>query len=93
MFWLFHQNPHQGEVYNAGGGRSNSTSVIEAIQKINEITGSNYTNYTINPTNRIGDHVWYISDLSKFQSHYPSWKMQNSLDDIIERIAKTHPQH
>ena len=93
MFWLFHQNPHQGEVYNAGGGRSNSTSVIEAIQKINEITGSNYTNYTINPTNRIGDHVWYISDLSKFQSHYPSWRTQNSLDDIIERIAKTHPQH
>jgi len=88
MFWCFHQNPRQGEVYNAGGGRANSISVIEAIEKINEITGANYANYTIEPENRIGDHVWYVSDLSKFQSHYPEWKIERSLVDIIEEMAR-----
>ena len=88
MFWRFHKNPRQGEVYNAGGGVNNATSVIEAISKTNKIANVNYTNYTTVPDNRIGDHVWYVSDLSKFKSHYPEWKMQNSLDNIIERIVK-----
>jgi len=88
MFWYFHKNPRQGEVYNAGGGRDNSISVIEAIHKINEITESNYTNYTIEPENRIGDHVWYVSDLRKFQSHYPEWKIERSLVDIIKEMAQ-----
>ena len=91
MFWHFHQSPRQGEVYNAGGGVSNSISVLEAIHKTNEITGANYTNFTVVPENRIGDHIWYISDLSKFQSHYPEWGIRTCLNSIIERIAKgTH---
>lgn len=91
MFWHFHQSPREGEVYNAGGGVSNSISVLEAIHKTNEITGANYTNFTVVPENRIGDHIWYVSDLSKFQSHYPEWGIRTCLNSIIERIAKgTH---
>ncbi len=67
MFWHFHQNPKQGEVYNAGGGRENSTSILEAIDTINKIAETNWSNYTISEENRIGDHIWYISDLSKFK--------------------------
>ena len=62
--------------------------MLEAIQKTNEITGANYTNFTVVPENRIGDHIWYVSDLSKFQSHYPEWGIRTSLNSIIERIAK-----
>ena len=58
MFWHFHQNPKQGEVYNAGGGRNNSTSILEAIDLINKIAQTNWSNYTISEENRIGDHIW-----------------------------------
>jgi CDP-paratose 2-epimerase len=90
MFWYFHQSPRQGEVYNAGGGSANSISVLEAIQKTNEMASANYTNFTVVPENRIGDHIWYVSDLSKFQSHYPEWKIKRSLNSIIERIIKAN---
>jgi len=90
MFWHFHQSPKQGEVYNAGGGASNSISVLEAIQKTNEITGANYINFTTVSENRIGDHIWYVSDLSKFQSHYPEWGIRTCLNTIIERIVKSN---
>ncbi len=88
MFWHYHQKPRKGEVYNAGGGRHNSISVIEAISKVNEIAGLKYDNYTLQEENRIGDHVWYISDLSKFESHYPEWKLERSLNNIIEEMIR-----
>jgi len=90
MFWHFHQSPRQGEVYNVGGGRQNSISVLEAITHTNQIAGTSYTNYSILPQNRSGDHVWYISDLSKFRSHYPDWKIKYPLQRIIESIVKNH---
>ena len=90
MFWHFHQSPREGEVYNAGGGVTNSISVLEAIQKTNEIASTSYNNFNIVPENRIGDHIWYVSDLTKFQDHYPKWKIQTSLDAIIERIVKAN---
>ena len=90
MFWHFHQSPRAGEVYNAGGGVTNSISVLEAIQKTNEIASTSYNNFNIVPENRIGDHIWYVSDLTKFQDHYPKWKIQTSLDAIIERIVKAN---
>ena len=61
-----------------------------SIQKTNEITGANYINFTTVPENRIGDHIWYVSDLSKFQSHYPEWAIRTSLNTIIERIVKSN---
>lgn len=95
MFWYFHQNPRCGEVYNAGGGRANSCSILEAIDSINNKTGLNWHNYTISETNRIGDHIWYISDISKFKSDYPEWNITKSLemtlDEMIEKeMAKSH---
>lgn len=87
MFWHFHQNPRNGEVYNAGGGRSNSCSIIEAIKNVKEKTGLNWDLFTISETNRIGDHIWYITDLSKFKSHYPEWNMIHTLDSTLNDIV------
>lgn len=88
MFWEFHQNPKPGEVYNAGGGRDNSTSVLEAIDTINRIAGTNWNNYTIKADEpRVGDHIWYISDLSKFKSHYPNWNITISLEETIKQMV------
>src|SRR5689334_24714746 len=72
MFWNFYQQPREGEVYNAGGGRFANCSMIEAIKLCEEISG-NKMNYSYSETNRIGDHIWWISDVSKFKSHYPGW--------------------
>lgn len=87
MFWHFHQNPKQGEVYNVGGGRDNSTSILEAIDSINKIGKTNWSNYTILEENRIGDHIWYISDLKKFRSHYPKWDITISLHETIKQMV------
>jgi CDP-paratose 2-epimerase len=91
MFWHYHQKPRPGEVYNAGGGRENSTSIIEAIETINSILHkkdgrSFWDKHTYSPDNRIGDHVWYISDLKKFRDHYPEWNITIGLKDTIEQM-------
>ena len=87
MFWHFYQNPKAGEVYNAGGGRFANCSMIEAIELCEKITG-NKMKYTYSETNRIGDHIWYISDLSKFKSHYPNWEITISLEDTIMQMIE-----
>ena len=86
MFWSFHLNPRKGEVYNAGGGRNNSTSILEAIDNINSIAGTNWYNYTISEQNRVGDHIWYISDLSKFKNDYPSWDITIDITEILKQM-------
>ncbi len=78
MFWHFYQNPKQGEVYNAGGGRFANCSMKEAIILCEDITG-NKVDYSYSQDNRIGDHIWYISDLSKFKTHYPEWNWKYDL--------------
>jgi CDP-paratose 2-epimerase len=88
MFWEFHKNPKPGEVYNAGGGRDNSISILEAINMINRIAGTNWNNYTISNENRIGDHIWYISDLSKFKKDYPSWKITINLEETLKQMVE-----
>jgi CDP-paratose 2-epimerase len=87
MFWEFHQNPKQGEVYNVGGGRDNSTSILEAIDTINKIAGKNWSNYSQSEHNRIGDHIWYISDLKKFRTHYPNWNITIDLEETIKQMV------
>ncbi|MDD5528270.1 MAG: NAD-dependent epimerase/dehydratase family protein [Patescibacteria group bacterium] len=89
-FYHFYLKPRSGEVYNMGGGRQSNVSMLEAIAKIEKITGKKAKiNYS--DTNRIGDHIWYVSDLSKFKSHYPEWDLQYDIDDILEEIcAKGH---
>ena len=78
MFWHFYQNPRQGEAYNAGGGRYSNCSMKEAILLCEEISG-NKMNYKYSDTNRIGDHIWWISDVSKFRSHFPDWHWKYNL--------------
>ncbi len=85
MFYHFYQNPRSGEVYNAGGGRHSNCSMTEAIDICEEITG-NKMNYSYSEDNRIGDHIWYISDLSKFREHYPSWEYKYGINDILSQI-------
>lgn len=85
MFWHFYQNPKPGEVYNAGGGRFANCSMLEAIAICETISG-NKINYTYSDTNRIGDHIWYISDLSKFKQHYPEWTWKYDLHVTLEEM-------
>lgn len=80
------KNPRSGEVYNIGGGRENSVSVLEAITLIEQIAGRKI-NYTIDSQARSGDHQWYITDMSKFQRDYPGFKLEKSLIDILEDMA------
>lgn len=85
MFWYFHQNPKSGEVYNAGGGRHSNCSMQEGIKLCEEITG-NKMNYSYSEDNRIGDHIWWISDLRKFKNHYPGWDWTYNVKGILEEI-------
>lgn len=85
-FYQVYKKPRQGEVYNIGGSRHSNTSMLEAIEKAEEILGKKAQVKYVQ-TNRIGDHIWYISDVSKFQSHYPSWKYTYDNDAIIKEIA------
>ncbi len=85
MFWEFYQDPRAGEVYNAGGGRHSNCSMLEAIALCEQITGKKM-NYLYSEDNRIGDHIWWISDVSKFKAHYPGWNWKYDLTDILVQI-------
>ena len=88
MFWHFYQNPKPGEVYNAGGGRFSNCSMLEAIDSCEKISG-NKMNFTYAETNRIGDHIWYISDISKFKEHYSSWEYKFDLESTLLEMYNT----
>lgn len=81
----FISNPKAGVVYNIGGGKQNSVSILEAFDLIENISGIPMQ-YTYQDTNRIGDHICYYSDLTKIQSDYPSWEITKTLDDIFREI-------
>jgi CDP-paratose 2-epimerase len=81
----FIENPRSGEVYNIGGGRGNSVSILEAFDRAATLSGCKMQFEYVNK-NRAGDHICYISDLSRMRSHYPSWDITKSLDDIIVEI-------
>ncbi len=91
MFWHFYRNPRSGEVYNAGGGRHSNCSMLEAIKICENLTG-NGMNITYASDNRIGDHIWYISDVSKFKNHYPNWEykydLEMTLSEMFNNIKK-----
>ncbi|MDA8665849.1 NAD-dependent epimerase/dehydratase family protein [Litoricolaceae bacterium] len=86
MFVEFVKAPRCGEVYNIGGGRGNSCSVREAITLIEEISNIS-CDFSISDAARVGDHAWYISDTSKFESHYPDWKKKKTLRVILEEMV------
>lgn len=86
FMFAFVQNPRCGEVYNLGGGRENSCSILEAFELAEAATGRP-SHHVYVDTNRIGDHICYYSDLRKMQRHYPNWKVTIPLSRIIEEIV------
>jgi CDP-paratose 2-epimerase len=88
-FWEFYKKPKKGEVYNIGGGRDNSCSVLEAMNKIEQKTKIKF-NFKITKKNRIGDHIWYISDNKKFKKDYKNWKVKINLSSIIDDIINNN---
>lgn len=83
----FYKNPRYGEVYNIGGGRKNSCSILEAFDIVEDMT-SKKMQFEYVDKSREGDHICYISDLSKMRSHYPSWDISMSLDRIFKEIVE-----
>ena len=85
----FHQNPRSGAVYNLGGGRENSISVLEAIDRFEELLGRRLaTRYVEEP--RRGDHVCYISDLGRIRVELPDWQIRRPLATILQELAAAH---
>lgn len=84
----FYESPRCGEVYNLGGGRANSISVLEAIDRAESATGKTFS-WEYVDQHREGDHICYISDLRKIYSHFPEWRITQSLDDIFDEMARS----
>lgn len=85
LFLEFYKKPGYGEVYNLGGGRHNSISILETIEKLKDLGFA--LEYTYHPENRTGDHICYISDLSKIHMHFPQWRQEYDLDRILSEIV------
>jgi CDP-paratose 2-epimerase len=89
-FNAFFESPRSAEVYNIGGGRASHCSMLEAIAICERITGRTM-NWTYSEQHRVGDHIWYVSDLARFQSHYPDWRITYDVEQILtEIIAENH---
>ncbi len=86
-FDRFFRAPRAGEVYNMGGSRFSHCSMMEAVSLCEELTGRKMkTTYV--ETNRTGDHIWWVSDVSKFAAHYPDWKLTKNVRDILSEILE-----
>jgi CDP-paratose 2-epimerase len=84
----FVEAPRAGEVYNLGGGKANSTSILEAFTLAEKLTGKAQV-YTYVEQNRIGDHICYYSDLGKIRKHFPSWDITQSLEETARQIVES----
>jgi CDP-paratose 2-epimerase len=84
-FHEFYKQPRSGGVYNIGGGRQSNCSMLEAIALCEQITGKQLRSSYVEE-NRRGDHIWWVSDLSHFQQHYPEWKLQYAVPQILQEI-------
>jgi len=84
-FYHFYQNPRCGEVYNIGGSRYSNCSMLEAIEACEKISGKKI-NFNHSNKNRSGDHIWYISDITKFKGHYPQWSYKHDLNSIFSDL-------
>jgi len=86
-FHEFLKSPKPGEVYNIGGCRQNSASILEIIKELDDM--GHTLNYTLSDSSRIGDHICYISNMDKFKSHYPNWKITKNLKTILNEIVES----
>jgi len=85
-FWEFYKRPTSGKVYNIGGGRLSNCSILEALHFVESISGVKIKKKILK-ANRIGDHIWYISDMRKFKKDYPNWKQKYSTRKIINELV------
>jgi CDP-paratose 2-epimerase len=88
LFLSFYRSPKPGEVYNMGGGRENSISILETIQMLRDMGFT--LNHVYREENRVGDHICYISDLTKIRSHFPDWRLEYSLPRIFQELVARH---
>ena len=88
FIWEFIQAPRSGEVYNIGGGKNNSCSMLEAFDMVEQLSGKKMQ-WEYSDKNREGDHMCYYSDLSKMKAHYPNWDITKSLNDIFSEIVSS----
>ena len=86
-FWEYYKNPRKGEVYNAGGGRFSNCSISEALNQVEKIKKIKIKRKILNQ-NRVGDHIWYVSNMKKFKKHYPKWKQKYSTQKIIKELVE-----
>ena len=86
-FWEFYKNPRCGEVYNIGGGRYSNCSIIEALEMVENISQIKIKREFLKK-NRVGDHIWYISNINKFKKHYPNWKQKYDSKKIISELIE-----
>lgn len=85
-FWEFFKKPQKGEVYNVGGTRYSNCSIIEALNLVEKFSRKKIKKEFIK-SNRIGDHIWYISNMKKFKRHYPQWKHKFNTENIIQELV------
>jgi CDP-paratose 2-epimerase len=88
-FWEVYQAPRVAEVYNIGGGKYSNVSMMEAIRMCEEIAGKKM-DVVYNEQNRIGDHIWWIGNLGRFESHYPNWKITYGIEDILKEVYQAN---
>ena len=86
-FWEFYKKPKKGEVYNIGGGRFSSCSILEALNEV-EALGKIGIKRKFIKENRVGDHIWYITNNDKFKKHYPNWKQKYNTRKIISELME-----
>jgi CDP-paratose 2-epimerase len=91
-FWNFFRAPRSGEVYNVGGGRYANCSMLEAIRIAESFTGRSMK-WSYSETNRVGDHIWWISDIRKLQLHCPDWNITHGIEQIIGEIYEAQMKH
>ena len=90
-FWEFYKKPSRGEVFNTGGGRYSNCSILEALQTVEKIANIKIERKILKK-NRIGDHIWYITNMKKFKKNYPQWKQKYStfkiINELVEKFTK-----
>ena len=84
-FWEYYKKPRKGEVYNTGGGRFSKCSIMEALDLVEEFKKIKIKRKILGK-NRIGDHIWYITNMKKFKRHYPNWKQKYSTKKILKEL-------
>ena len=85
-FIIFNKNPKNGTIYNIGGGRESNISILEAIKKCQELTKNKFE-HTYTPKERIGDHKFWITDMTKFKSYFPKWRKMYDFEKLMKGFA------